>query len=760
MKLFKKDIENYFGEFLFKESDLYKSLMNLGKDEKLVVYYTIDEKNFPNFNYALGRKYTINELIYREKLKFGYENISILQEPFDTQSLFFYYLIQMMASQKAIVNDYPENVRNRIKKDIDNVFLKFKANDLKLARDKELKGSSFEISNKSSFDKALRNFIANQKIIEPLLNITDMVANSFSAVFNRELYGGGLTKVVKALKLPDGRLLPEYLGKMRYMIVGEKSNYAEVEGKNTLLEAKELKRARFSDEEILLRTGWYFNPFDNLWRKKVSDEDYHVKEETLTINQYGKYYEDKNVSEDELFDMFNGDSNILKMMSLGYDGDLKKIISHPKLFEYYPQLQDLKIFYGIFNFVKPSKINKVKEPSYYFTPEKPNFIFFKGNTLIEEEYTQDTILLHEVQHAIQNIEGFATGGNENLAFLIRSVGGGDNIRKFFSGMQYILNSFCNKAEMLNEEELITIMFKFINNKNAFLQNTEKREQLNYFVDDLASKCTSKDRIISNCRNIGLILLHLATESGKGGYIVDIFEDLGIKDTKEIVEIAIQNNKETVKKLEVLKSQGWSSEDIMALKRNYYLFLVGEAESRYVQHASVLTKELEDYFTPYTSEYVPKDYVTVYFENPIEQRNLSAKGGLETYDDNKYVLHLFESYKGVEYLHELGHIVYDVCKSYFPDIEIKAIEVYENLSQEYKSTLENGEEYFCLCFVNYILRNRFEPTLSELNNFLAAQNLVDFDSYFEKVLNLEKATDLSRLKEALAFVKELKILVYG
>lgn len=80
---------------------------------------------------------------------------------------------------------------------------------------------------------------------------------------------------------------------------------------------------------------------------------------------------------------------------------LKEWLDYPELFAAYPQLQDIPIVQdylpGLYGQYSPAE----------------GTIYLNRN--LESEQQVRSVLLHEVQHAIQHIEGFAKGGNESSA---------------------------------------------------------------------------------------------------------------------------------------------------------------------------------------------------------------------------------------------------------------------------------------------------------------------------------------------------------
>lgn len=75
---------------------------------------------------------------------------------------------------------------------------------------------------------------------------------------------------------------------------------------------------------------------------------------------------------------------------------LSDVINHPKLFEAYPQLKNVDVYYEI------SSVNRGVYSS------NGNVIMLNPMNTIDE---QKEAIIHEIQHAIQGIENFANGSN-------------------------------------------------------------------------------------------------------------------------------------------------------------------------------------------------------------------------------------------------------------------------------------------------------------------------------------------------------------
>jgi Large polyvalent protein associated domain 23/ADP-Ribosyltransferase in polyvalent proteins len=144
--------------------------------------------------------------------------------------------------------------------------------------------------------------------------------------------------------------------------VGAKSaNYAN------LRLAEQLEKQGISRDEIWKQTGWG-RFVDGQWRFEIPDNTSRL----LTPQSRGKGF-----------------------------STAERALSHPELFENYPHLKDLSTQWGTGGPVTGS------QGAYSLSAGGDEAIRAAGGT---PEQTQSA-LLHEIQHAIQNREGFATGGD-------------------------------------------------------------------------------------------------------------------------------------------------------------------------------------------------------------------------------------------------------------------------------------------------------------------------------------------------------------
>ena len=150
--------------------------------------------------------------------------------------------------------------------------------------------------------------------------------------------------------------------KIQYSYAGDKSKTAN---HSLLVQAKKLESQGAKSEEIRQKTGW-FKGYDGKWRYEIDDS---------------------------------------KMEFLGVEVDkettLGEVIKHDELFKAYPELREVR-------FIVDSSLN---DKGYY--DYKNNLIKIPANLVSDAslDIKLKKLLIHEIQHAIQGIEGFTKGGS-------------------------------------------------------------------------------------------------------------------------------------------------------------------------------------------------------------------------------------------------------------------------------------------------------------------------------------------------------------
>lgn len=179
---------------------------------------------------------------------------------------------------------------------------------------------------------------------------------------------------------------------VRFMFGGEKgaAEADKAEEKtyrmDNLKVAEKMERGKKDAKAIKLATGWERGA-DGNWRYEMPD---------------AKIKDMKDIGGGHIVKRFDDDM-------LWNDGKLADVIDAPGLFEAYPQLKDVRID-------TDAIMNDMPSNGDYNA--KTNTITIHADEL---KY-MNSILNHEIQHAIQHIEGFASGGNpENIRDKIEEI---------------------------------------------------------------------------------------------------------------------------------------------------------------------------------------------------------------------------------------------------------------------------------------------------------------------------------------------------
>lgn len=192
--------------------------------------------------------------------------------------------------------------------------------------------------------------------------------------------------------------------------------------------AKRMKNSFKSDYEIWIRTGWWCAP-DNGWRYEIYDGQF--KKDGFFTKEQAKIVQEKKKYDKELFEFLNDpvvssiDENSDPSLLFKYANEIenfkyrgkrldKKFGNLNKLYHYYkndslyvayPELKDVKIE------IAPAEKYGFDDYTYAFYNYANNAIVIRDDMSNEETAFA---LVHEIQHVIQYIEGFATGGSAEM----------------------------------------------------------------------------------------------------------------------------------------------------------------------------------------------------------------------------------------------------------------------------------------------------------------------------------------------------------
>jgi len=220
---------------------------------------------------------------------------------------------------------------------------------------------------------------------------------------------------------------------------------------HSLKRAKELEEQGFSQSEIYELTNWFKNPQDNKWRYEIFS---------------GNMTEDLRVG---IREAREADAPVFTTL-----GEL--VPSDSPLLDFYPELSEIEVALnpnlagsnlGSFN----RKAGKDKQ--------NPSAWQITLNSARPERSVQET-LYHEIQHAIQSIEGFARGGNKSMKEVLRRANDElaakveelDALERRLNTIEDLLDEFRDdegivkaNADMERVQELLNAKNKIIRQEN-------------------------------------------------------------------------------------------------------------------------------------------------------------------------------------------------------------------------------------------------------------------------------------------------------
>ena len=221
------------------------------------------------------------------------------------------------------------------------------------------------------------------------MNRTDYGTNKLRADVKMEV--GQWQKKTGSARAPPGN---------RYSMAGANARGADL---NALEQAQEMKEKGESDETIFRQTGWYAGA-DGEWRFEIDDSgmETDTKWKFLRNPDARRYnelfetaylYDDATEAELQELQILEKDLKGVRKSPLY----LNEIVKHDKLFESYPELRNVKVRFE-------ADIGN-REGTY-----QNGEIVLRAGLKLEPEKLKRT-LIHEIQHIIQEQEGFARGTN-------------------------------------------------------------------------------------------------------------------------------------------------------------------------------------------------------------------------------------------------------------------------------------------------------------------------------------------------------------
>jgi site-specific DNA-cytosine methylase len=305
---------------------------------------------------------------------------------------------------------------------------------------------------------------------------------------------------------------------IRFSLAGERGAAAADKAEERTARMDNLSVARKMEEEkkdakaIKMATGWERGA-DGKWRYEMPDAKIN---DTMDVGggHIVKRYEDDM--------LWNG-------------GKLSKVIDAPELFKAYPQLKDVRID-------TDAIMNDMPSNGEYNS--KTNTITIHADDL---KY-MNGILNHEIQHAIQDIEGFAKGGSPRLVRgevkkklnevtkqirQLRAEGKEDEAKALIEKNRGLYNAYQKNDDYNSYKSLAGEVEA--RNVSARMNMTpeERRKTLAESTEDVARK----DQIFLGVGDVSFSLRDMA--DGKESGAADMAEDLKSLNTPDEVDDAIK-----------------------------------------------------------------------------------------------------------------------------------------------------------------------------------------------------------------------------
>ena len=305
---------------------------------------------------------------------------------------------------------------------------------------------------------------------------------------------------------------------IRFSLAGERGAAAADKAEERTARIDNLSVARKMEEEkkdakaIKMATGWERGA-DGKWRYEMPDAK--IKD-TMDVGggQIVKRYEDDM--------LWNG-------------GKLSDVIDAPELFKAYPQLKDVRV-------ETDAIMNDM--PSHGEYDSKTNTITIHADEL---KYMND-ILNHEIQHAIQGIEGFAKGGSPRLVRgeikkrfdevtkqikQLRAEGKEDEAKALIEKNRGLYNAYMKNDDFNSYKSLAGEVEARNVQERMNMTPEERRKSLAESTEDVARK----DQIFLGVGDVSFSIRDMT--NGKESGAADMAEDLKSLNTPDEVDDAIK-----------------------------------------------------------------------------------------------------------------------------------------------------------------------------------------------------------------------------
>ncbi len=255
----------------------------------------------------------------------------------------------------------------------------------------------------------------------------------------------------KQAAVQDAQTIQEPEGEPRFQFIGQKG--AENLGqKESLYQAFAMQKSGKDEKAIKLATGWEKGA-DGEWRHEVPD---------MRIDE-SKIKTANDMRAEGFFETNDG--------YYRYNGKLHDLIENKELFDAYPELKDIE--------VDISEWGLPWEPAGYFDKENNRIRLVLNNDYYKKN--MNSTIAHEIQHAIQTIEGFTPGSSD----------------KFFENKRAPVSDFTNDLQKAYDSQPPRSRKKFhawLADNVSKIDNPELKQFVTDYKKGLISEADYKERL--------------------------------------------------------------------------------------------------------------------------------------------------------------------------------------------------------------------------------------------------------------------------
>ena len=441
-----------------------------------------------------------------------------------------------------------------------------------------------------------------------------------------------------------------------YQFAGENALTADT---NSLSQARTMELNDYSDEEIYQETGW-FKGADGKWRFEISDDE-------------------------AIVDL----SNVANDTTIALDS----ILQHDKLFAAYPELRNLSVMVDSNMKGSASGANfqrGVYDEKYGWLGQR---ISINPDILYRKDIDLKSILMHEIQHALQRKEGFATGGAPSMFF------DKENMEAFQRIFQEQGDKKFNQAvlDALYGELSVDAANKISDADDKYLAASEK------YINAIGE--TEENEAAEIYNDAEKELKDALAEAGKNA---DWLAELKAKAREDAGLDKLGKSK---------KAKNYNPWDL-------YKQLYGEIEARNTQARMDMSEEERRAVPPEETQDVKNADAIVVFDdgsvaayiperlgqlNPEAGRRPQGARGSFTRrkDTGEAIISLFETADASTVVHELGHFFLDDMRRFAdnPETFEQLQAVYNYVGSKDGNLSVDQHEYFADSFEAYLLEGR-------------------------------------------------------